>query len=335
MAHGEGGGSGRESEGGVGGRISMVLTQKQLTLCIRLEPALVAGLWAQGTATAIATGHLAASFGGGRSSHPLPAGWLPRLDDAWQPRAGATVEVWLSRHADSAAKQTVLSAGPGLALEVAVGGPGRGVVLRLRDGKASTVAALATDKVCAAALAAEAAGQHGMEPHHVVAIVDAGPGIMLLVVDGVLCDGGPGWRGWEWLPPTLGDIAGRGAAVLEVGRGYGGEIGGGRLYGRALTVSEAISNYQVSPQAQPASTTRKHNPQAQPTSTTRAQSRPTCAMKAQAPSCPIMRRPGRQCQHRARRLELRWTLSSYIQAGPNKMDRRRGGCGVQGVACMS
>jgi hypothetical protein len=47
--------------------------------------------------------------------------------------------------------------------------------------------------------------------HHVTFIVDGGPRIILVVVDGVLCDGGRQRKaGWTWFQKSLGDVGGAG-----------------------------------------------------------------------------------------------------------------------------
>jgi hypothetical protein len=95
----------------------------------------------------------------------------------------------------------------------------------------------------------------GSTVHQLGVIVDAAPGLVLFVVDGKLCDGGVAQkRGWAWLSDIarstdLSSAAGVNGA--EVGCGaegcYGGGIVGGRVYRRALRVSELVSNYRSGP----------------------------------------------------------------------------------------
>jgi hypothetical protein len=81
------------------------------------------------------------------------------------------------------------------------------------------------------------------EVHHVVAIVDGGPGIISFVVDGRLCDGGEGRQfGWGRLNPDLRDVCG--ADRLRIGS----QVQGLRIYDRALLVSEAVGNYRAATQ---------------------------------------------------------------------------------------
>ena len=77
------------------------------------------------------------------------------------------------------------------------------------------------------------------QTHHIVAIVDGGPKIILYVVDGRLCDGGEFRQfGWGRYSPNLRDI--HGSETLRIGEG----IESLRIYNRALRVAEAVVNFQ-------------------------------------------------------------------------------------------
>jgi hypothetical protein len=77
--------------------------------------------------------------------------------------------------------------------------------------------------------------------HHVVATVDAGPNIITFVVDGVLCDGGTQRQfGWGRFSPNL--QSANGEKVLRVAPQWSGTVHRVRIYGRALTTTEAIGN---------------------------------------------------------------------------------------------
>ena len=108
----------------------------------------------------------------------------------------------------------------------------------MNDGVNSEVFSL--DPTCALTLALPG-------KHHVAAIIDAGPQIVLWLVDGFLCDGGVSQtRGWAWITAPLRDLNGKDQhQQIQVGNGYGGTILGGRLYGRALHVSEVVGNYHA------------------------------------------------------------------------------------------
>src|SRR5690606_22247594 len=79
---------------------------------------------------------------------------------------------------------------------------------------------------------------------HVAVIVDAGPRIISVVVDGILNDGGALREyGWGRFGPDLGDVNGRGRAVLAP-RLYG-ELRSVRVYDRPLRTSEAVGNHRA------------------------------------------------------------------------------------------
>jgi hypothetical protein len=74
---------------------------------------------------------------------------------------------------------------------------------------------------------------------HVVCIVDGGPKIIMFVVNGRLCDGGEERQfGWGRYNPNLRTPP---TARLDVSP----TVQSLRVHGRALRVSEAITNYQA------------------------------------------------------------------------------------------
>jgi hypothetical protein len=79
---------------------------------------------------------------------------------------------------------------------------------------------------------------------HLVIIVDGGPKIIRFVVDGVLCDGGERRQfGWGRFSPTL--RSANGAPVLKIAPKVTGYVRSLRIYGRALTTSEAVGSYKA------------------------------------------------------------------------------------------
>ena len=78
--------------------------------------------------------------------------------------------------------------------------------------------------------------------HYVSIIVDGGPKIIAFVVDGIFNDGGDDRPfGWGRFNPYLRSASG--AAELEIGKDIKGTINKVSVYNRALTISEAIGNY--------------------------------------------------------------------------------------------
>ncbi|RUL86450.1 exo-alpha-sialidase [Tautonia sociabilis] len=79
---------------------------------------------------------------------------------------------------------------------------------------------------------------------HVTIIIDAGPRIISVVVDGVFNDGGALRQfGWGRFPAGLGDVNGRGQATLAPN--VFGQLGTVRVYGRPLRTSEAVGNHRA------------------------------------------------------------------------------------------
>ena len=87
----------------------------------------------------------------------------------------------------------------------------------------------------------------------VVLIVDGGPKVLSLVVDGVLWDGGPRSKvGWGVFEYSLGQVTSATASWCAMPAGGAkGLLHKLRVYPRALRVSEAISNYQYDAAALP------------------------------------------------------------------------------------
>ena len=128
----------------------------------------------------------------------------------------------------------------------------RGLVLSFSDGQ--TLVQLETDGACTAALdfASHPEKEH-TQPHYVGFVVDAGPRIARVLVDGVLCDGGapssmprplgtPEGHGFTFFDPLAGDI--HGGEDMRLTPSYGGEMVELQLYERALLTSELVGNYR-------------------------------------------------------------------------------------------
>jgi hypothetical protein len=81
----------------------------------------------------------------------------------------------------------------------------------------------------------------------ITVIVDAGPRIISVVVDGILNDGGPLRQyGWTRFPPELADVNGLARAPLAT-RLYG-DLRAVRIYDRPLRTSEAVGNHRAGPE---------------------------------------------------------------------------------------
>jgi hypothetical protein len=213
-----------------GGKYFLTETQKTIARVHEIESTLLEGLWAQHEAADVAQEGLVVNLHGDAckrgATSPLPP--LPALTT----RDGFSVDVWL--RFDSTESGQVLwdwrnEQGEGAALTTADNGA-LGIVLNdgIRQARWDCDAGL-------------------LKPgtwHHVAAIVDGGPKIITLVVDGVLCDGGAAReQGWQRFDPAMEDL--NGAADLTVAPSLKGEVGALRIYGRALRTSEAVGNWRA------------------------------------------------------------------------------------------
>ncbi len=80
--------------------------------------------------------------------------------------------------------------------------------------------------------------------HHITFIVDGGPKIVSVLVDGVLCDGGVHRPfGWGRFHHELSDV--NSGSMLRVAPSLHGRLLSFRLYNRYLRTSEAVANYHA------------------------------------------------------------------------------------------
>ncbi|MCP5516398.1 MAG: exo-alpha-sialidase [Verrucomicrobiales bacterium] len=221
------------------GRFFVTETQKHVGRVHELDPGLIAGMFAQHTNGVVAAAGLLVEARAPAASVPLPR--LPVFieRDAGRPdfgqrdnRAGITIEAWF-RLASLTAGQTLLSNrapdGRGFALTTVAGGT---LEFRFSDGR--TAGSWQSDPGLL-----EAGRQH-----HVAVILDGGPKLVLLVVDGRLGDGGTSRQfGWGRFSPNLRGLDG--SAALRIAPDLEGEVRLARVYGRALRTSEAVGNWRA------------------------------------------------------------------------------------------
>jgi len=143
-------------------------------------------------------------------------------------RAGFTIEMWVRFDAlvpGGILLNTRADDGQGMLLEVMPEGALR---FTLNDGRTENAWASDPNRLTAGQL------------HHVAIVVDAGPKIMLFIIDGVLCDGGEGRQfGWGRFSPHLRHANGADEACVGP---FDGEVISLRIYGRALWTSEVVGN---------------------------------------------------------------------------------------------
>ena len=145
---------------------------------------------------------------------------------------GFTIELWISMR-DLSSQQIILDCrkdnGKGVALTTTEVGTLR---LDLNDGRHKYYwncdpGLLRVDKL-----------------HHVVFIVDGGPKIVSVLVDGILCDGGAYRQyGWGRFTKHLGDV--NGMDRVRIAPAFKGALKSLRIYNRYLRTSEAIGNFHA------------------------------------------------------------------------------------------
>jgi hypothetical protein len=209
------------------GRFWVTETQKTVARVHEIDKTLLEGLWSQGKRKEVAREGLALELRGGDLLARETA--LAPLDVA--KTGGLSIDLW-ARWDEFTPGQVLLdtqdAAGKGMRLVTANDGAVR---IELADGK-NRVAWESDPGMLAAG-----------KPRHVVAIVDAGPRIIMFVVDGVLCDGGQARpQGWHRHAAPLGDVGG---GRLRLAGSMKGRIESLRIYQRPLRTSEAVSNYHA------------------------------------------------------------------------------------------
>lgn len=226
-------------------------TNKTIARTHGIPPDFLAALLLQDTVATAATAGLALTFNtqsrGARFKTPPITPFEPTAG-AFQ--AGFAVEFWLARWTGNGGVvpgQALLDArapttGAGFAVLVAPpldGSAGATLSIVIRD-DAGTSASLTLDGKCASLLGGAAA------LHHVVFSIDASAHIVLVVVDGFLCDGGSDkFRGWAWVPYNMASITP--SQTFVWGGDYAATVDSGRWYSRALSVTEAVGNSRAGP----------------------------------------------------------------------------------------
>jgi hypothetical protein len=90
--------------------------------------------------------------------------------------------------------------------------------------------------------------------HHIVFVVDGGPDVISVIVDGRLCDGGKnGRQGWGRFSRELLNV--NGAAEMQVAASGTLKMKRLRIYNRYLRTSEAVGRYR-NPEDSPAAATK-------------------------------------------------------------------------------
>ena len=210
-------------------------TQKTIARIHEIDPTLFQGLWQQGQKKTITTKGLVL-FMDTPALKPGRQVDMPKLPNLTT--GGFTIDLWLTFN-DLSPGQIVLDSrndtGKGIALTTTHNGT---LQLYISDSKHKATWDCYPDLLKAGTL------------HHVVFIVDGGPKIISVVVDGMLCDGGEHRQyGWSRFDKEMGDINGSGK--LTIAPSFKGRLKSLRIYNRYLRTSEAIANFQSYLNGQP------------------------------------------------------------------------------------
>ena len=246
------------------GRTFITETQKEIARVHEIDPTLLEGMWRQGEdREVVGDGLLVEHTGGGTLVMPE----LPRL----HARGRGPVDPATGQAPVGGAEPTARRGGFALDLWLTFRdlAPWQ-IVFDSRDEEGRGILAQVTDR---GTLSLSLYGRTCVEPgsrwsggltwstwdcdpglleagrrHHVVFIVDGGPKIITVLVDGVLCDGGPTRQyGWGRFHPDLKEA--NGAAEARVAPSMNGVVERLRIYGRYLRTSEAVANFHAGPGA--------------------------------------------------------------------------------------
>lgn len=210
------------------GRYWITETQKTVARVHEVDPDLINGLFPQATTAPPVEGFILDASRDALRRGPAP---LPASLDLSRMR-GVTIDLWLAIVDPAAAGVLVStedSGGRGMRLETTTNG---GIRWHGADGKNR----------------ASVESQPGIwkEPgrRHLSIIVDAGPKVVLFVVDGQLLDGGEHSRqGWRRCTPDLRDISG--ARRLSAPVNAAAIVERARVFSRPLRTAEAAQNFRA------------------------------------------------------------------------------------------
>ncbi len=211
------------------GRYWVTETQKTVARVHEIDPTLLEGLWRQRDGKAVAKKGLVLALHGAKlnadeAEMPVPGDLASG--------GGFSIGLWL----------TLDELTPGQVLLDSRDAAGRGLAVRTTD--SGTLELAMSDGERKAAWDSDPGLLKAGRRHHVVFIVDGGPKIISVVVDGRVCDGG-GRRqsGWCRFPRGLGRV--RGATKLRLAPSLKGRLLSLRIYNRYLRTSEAVGNFHA------------------------------------------------------------------------------------------
>ncbi len=211
-------------------------TQKTVARIHRIDKSLIEGMWAQGTVAGLTRNGLVGEWNGEKT---MPMQKLPPI---WQ-GGGCSIEIGF----------ILKSLTAGQVLFDSRDGEGRGITIITTD--RGTLKLTVCSRVCDLPGASWAGGmvecswetdRHLLtmeKPHLICFIMDGGPKIISVLVDGMLCDGGRERQyGWGRFHPLLKEANGASAAL--VAPSLNGKLLALRVYNRYLRTSEAVANFE-------------------------------------------------------------------------------------------
>lgn len=211
------------------GKYWVTETQKSIARVHRVDSDLIEGLWRQGSVREVTRQGLVLARSGERADGGTAD--MPDLPDL-SAGGGFTIGMWF----------TLKSLEPGQVILDSRDEKGRGIVVTTAEDQALRLRV--SDGDHAASWTTDPGLLMVGEYHHVAFIVDGGPDIISVLVDGRLCDGGESRQyGWTRFDDELGDVTGAGR--LELAPDLDGRLRQVRIYDRYLRTSEAVANYNA------------------------------------------------------------------------------------------
>ncbi|MDP6634964.1 MAG: exo-alpha-sialidase [Phycisphaerae bacterium] len=208
-------------------------TEKEVARVHEIDPSLLSGLWSQFDCKTETKRGLVVDLSGKQLARARRNGApLPKLGDLSQ-RGGFTIDM---RIRISNLK------GPQVIVDSRQGGKGKGItVAKTKDG---TLEISFSDGVRSGRWCVDKGLLKTGRRHHVVFIVDGGPGVVSCVVDGQFCDGAthPRQFGWGRFDRRIGSVGG---GRIKLPPDTGVEIVRLRVYDRYLRTSEAVANFRA------------------------------------------------------------------------------------------
>jgi len=217
-----------------GGQYWITETEKRIARVHRIDPSLLEGLWRQGTERTVSRDGLVVSLEAEELTTEVCVA-MPKLADL-AAGGGFTIELWVRFERLAAGQVLIDSRGGGRSGVTVVTTAVGTVELVLCDG----VHTVRWD--CDRGL---------LKPgklHQIAFVVDGGPRLISVMVDGVLCDGRRYRRcGWRRFGNELGDVTG--GTVLKIGSGLNGRLERVRIYRRYLRNFELVGSYLAGAEA--------------------------------------------------------------------------------------